>query len=85
MLIEIGKATASGTQLSLWAVFQPLVLSIAFCGIGAVMAFPMDRKGQGWVKKYLLCWVGFWPTVIPPHQPQPQTVAPTPLQERKKT
>jgi Kef-type K+ transport system membrane component KefB len=66
MLVEIGNAMAKGVSLSLWAVFQPLVLSIVFCGVGALLAYPMERKDQGWFKKYILCWVGFWPLIIPP-------------------
>ena len=65
MLLEIGKAQQVGGELPISNVLSPLFLSIGFCAFGALLAYPMhDRKG--FVRKYLLCWVGLFPQLIPP-------------------
>jgi len=65
MLLEIGKAQQVGGELPIGKALAPLFLSLGFCGFGALLAYPMhDRKG--FVRKYLLCWVGLFPQLIPP-------------------
>jgi len=64
MLLEIGKATQTGSELSIVAVTMPLVSSIAFCVLGALLAYPMKGRTT-FVRKYFLCWVGLFPRVVP--------------------
>ena len=64
-MLEIGKAQQVGGELPIGKALAPLFLSLGFCSLGAFLAFPM-RSRTGFVRKYLLCWVGFFPQIIPP-------------------
>eukprot|EP00966_Prymnesium_polylepis_P301349 6962752-Prymnesium_polylepis.1 len=68
VLLEIGYAQQSGGGLALWSLFQPFVLSIAACGIGAALAYPLDPKEREKltpVKQILAKPVGFFPWFVP--------------------
>jgi Kef-type K+ transport system membrane component KefB len=66
MLLQIGDAEASGEGVSLWGVFQPLVWSVLFCVGGAMLSYQVDRTPtDGFVKRILLRWVGFFPEFVP--------------------
>jgi hypothetical protein len=66
MLLQIGIAESTGEALSVVNIGKPLVLSVLFCVVGALMALPMRRTAEdGFTKRVLLRWVGVFPEFVP--------------------
>ena len=66
MLLQIGVSESTGEALSVVNIGKPLVLSVLFCVVGALMALPMKRTdGDGFMKRVLLRWIGVFPEFVP--------------------